>query len=162
MKSGFDAVLEISKFPEIIQKRCNFLDNENIAADTPGLHVVCPTQWIVHAVSLQSAIIKFSFKSGSLKKIIERNSLARNIDVDFLFDIFWDHYFMSLCQQLKDKNYTNLSMKVLQGLRSASQFKLFVMLNLSCFAINSPTLSHKHSARSNVETKVVGFSMKIF
>ena len=96
------------------------------------------------------------------KNIIERNSLARNIDVDFLFDISWDHYFMSLCQHLKDKNYTNLSMKVFQGLRSANQFKLFVMLNLSCFSINSPTLPHKHSAPSNVETKVVRFSMKIF
>ena len=58
MQSSLDVVFEISKLIKKSPKRDAIFQRlkDEIAVDTPGFRVLCPTRWTVHAASLQSVL----------------------------------------------------------------------------------------------------------
>ena len=55
MQDALDTINEISKLLKYSPKRDAKLKNE-LAPDTPGFRVLCPTRWTVRAASLQSVL----------------------------------------------------------------------------------------------------------
>ena len=58
MKDALDITFEVSKLVKFSPKRSGTFDKlkEELATDSPGFRVLCPTRWTVRAASLKSVI----------------------------------------------------------------------------------------------------------
>lgn len=66
MKSCLDAVFEITKLIKKSSKRDAIFNKlkAELATDTPGFRVLCPTRWTVRAASLQSVLDNYEVLLG--------------------------------------------------------------------------------------------------
>ena len=62
MKDSLEIIFEVSKLIKYSPKRDAQYENlkQNLTPDTPGLCVLCPTRWTVHASSLKSVIDNYT------------------------------------------------------------------------------------------------------
>jgi len=58
MKKALDITLEMSKLIKFSPKRYSLFQTlkEELQPECPGMRVLCPTRWTVHAVSLKSVL----------------------------------------------------------------------------------------------------------
>lgn len=66
MRSALGTVYEISKLIKKSPKRNTSVQKlkQELAPDTPGFHVICPTRWTVRAASLQSVLNNYEVLLG--------------------------------------------------------------------------------------------------
>ena len=88
MKSSLEVVAEISKLIKKSPKRDSVFQKlkSDLAPDTPGFRVLCPTRWTVHAASLQSVLdnyeVLFGVWNDALSSKLDGEMRARIIGVD--------------------------------------------------------------------------------
>lgn len=178
MKSCLEVVYEISKLIKKSKRDAMFqkLKGE-IAAETPGFRVLCPTRWTVRASSIQIVLDNFEVLLGvweeSKSSNIDSKTWARIIGVevqmlrfDFLFGLLLgslllrhgdnlsktlQHETMSSAQ---GQHIAKLTVDVLKSLREADKFALFyekVLLYQKKLGINPPALSRKRRVPQHLE-----------
>ena len=66
MRSALDTVYEISRLIKKSPKRAASFQRlkQELAPDTPGFRVICPTRWTVRAASLQSILDNYEALVG--------------------------------------------------------------------------------------------------
>ena len=91
MKDSLDLIFEVSKLVKFSPKRdVHFekLKNE-LAPDSPGLRVLCPTRWTVRAASFKSVIDNYvvlqKLWEESINKVTDPSIKARIIGVESQF-----------------------------------------------------------------------------
>ena len=150
MKSCFEVVYEISKLIKRSPKRDSMFQKlkVEIAEDTPGFRVLCPTRWTVRAASIQSVLDNHEVLLGvweeSKASSIDSEIRARIIGMqtqmenfDFLFGLLLASLLLghsdnlskslqheSLCAA-EGQHITKLTLDVLKSLRNDEQFTLF-------------------------------------
>ena len=70
MKSAWEVIAEISKFIKKSPKRDALFQKlkSELAPDSPGFRILCPTRWTVCAVSLQSVLDNYEVLCGVWKE----------------------------------------------------------------------------------------------
>ncbi len=179
MKHSLETVNEISKLIKKSPKRDAIFQKlkSDLAQDTPGFRMLCPTRWTVRSSSLQSILDNFEVILGvweeSLESSLNSEMRARIIGVntqmltfDFLFGISLgalllrhsdnlnkslQHEFMSAADGQQIAKHT---LDVLLSLRSEENFKLFykrILLDQDHFQVSSPSLPRKRRAPQYLE-----------
>ena len=150
MKSALDVMAEISKLIKKSPKRDSLFQKlkSDLAPDSPGFRVLCPTRWTVCAASLQSVLdnynVLFGVWSEALSLRLDGEMKARIIGVDtqvhtfdFLFGISLGNLLLrhtdNLSKSLQQKSLSaaegqrlaKLTLDVLQSLRDDDHFTSF-------------------------------------
>lgn len=174
MKSSLEVVAEISKLIKKSPKRDSVFQKlkSDLAPDTPGFRVLCPTRWTVRAASLQSVLDNYEVLLGvwndALSSKLDGEMRARIIGVDtqmhtfdFLFGITLGNLLLrhtdNLSKSLQIKSLSaaegqrlaSLTLHVLKSLRDEDNFKNFyarVLQDQVRFQIDDPTLPRKRRA----------------
>ena len=159
-------IAEISKLIKKSPKRDALFQKlkSELAPDSPGFRVLCPTRCIVRAASLQSVLDNYEVLFGVWKKVpglqLDGEMRARIIGVDthmhtydFFFGIsLWNlllHHTDNLSKTLQQKSLSaaegqrraKLTLYVLQSLHDEDQFKNFyaqVLLDQVRFKLDAP------------------------
>ena len=101
MKDALDITFEVSKLVKFSPKRSGTFDKlkEELATDSPGFRVLCPTPWTVRASSLKSVIDNYQVLqelwSVSKKQTTDTSIKARIIGVEAQFSTF--RYLFGVC-----------------------------------------------------------------
>ena len=101
MKDALDITFEVSKSVKFSPKRSGTFDKlkEELATDSPGFRVLCPTRWTVRAASLKSVIDNYQVLqelwSVSKKQTTDTSIKARIIGVEAQFSTF--RYLFGVC-----------------------------------------------------------------
>ena len=179
MKDTLDVVIEVSKLIKKSPKRDAAFDKlkAELAPETPGFRVLCPTRWTVRAGSLQSVIDNYEILllvwGEALEGSLDGEMRARIIGVetqmkrsDFLFGICLGSLLLrhsdNLSSTLQHKTMSaaegqhvaNLTVKVLEGMRSDEQFAAFyhtVVQKQTLVGVTAPSLPRKRRAPSRFE-----------
>ena len=176
MKSCLEVVYEISKLIKKSPKRDAIFQRlkSEIAPETPGFRVLCPTRWTVRALSLQSVLDNFEVLLGVWEESnIDSETRARIIGVevqmlsfDFLFGLLLGSLLLrhgdNLSKTLQHKTMSSaegqhlakLTVDVLKSLRVNNKFALFyekVLLYQQKLGINPPALPRKRRAPRRLE-----------
>ena len=106
LRDALDTTSEISKLLKYWSKQDRMFEKlkAELAPETPGFRVLCPTRWTVRAASLQSVIDNWislqELWDESLEMNIESEVKTRVIGVKHQMGTF-DYYFgVSLCAQI--------------------------------------------------------------
>ena len=174
MKSALEVVAEISKLIIKSPKRDSLFQKlkSELAPDSPGFHVLCPTRWTVRASSLQSVLDNYEVLLGvwnealSLQLDVEMRARITGVNTqmhtfDFLFGVSLGNLLLrhtdNLSKTLQHKSLSaaegqrvaKLTLDVLQSLRNEDHFKNFyarVLLDQVRFQVDAPTLPRKRKA----------------
>lgn len=155
MKSALEVVHEISKLLKESPKRDAAFDKlkADLAPDTPGFRVLCPTRWTVRGLSLQSVLdnyeVLLSVWEEALDGSLDSEMRARIIGVEaqmlkfeFLFGVRLGALILrhsdNLSSTLQHKNMSaaegqclaQLSLSVLKKMRRDEDFSAFYQLVL--------------------------------
>ena len=168
LKDALDIVYEVSKLIKYFPKRDMQFENlkQNLAPDTPGFRVLCPTRWTVRANSLKSVIDNYKVLQelweSSQDETSDTSIKARIIGVEaqfktyaFFFGIHLGYLILkhtdSLSQTLQSpklsasegQHVASMTVNTLQTLRGEANYKLFwqkVSLLRTSFDIEDPKL----------------------
>ena len=179
MKTAFEVVEEVSKLIKKSPKRDAAFEKlkANLAPETPGFHVLCPTRWTVRAASLQSVIDNYEVLllvwQEALDGSLDGEMRARIIGVetqmmkfDFLFGVCLGSLILrhsdNLSKTLQHKTLSaaegqriaKLTISVLQKMRTDEQFALFyqrVIQEQTRFGVADPCLPRKRRAPQRFE-----------
>ena len=179
MRSVLGTVYEISKLIKKSPKRDASFQKlkQELAPDTPGFRVICPTRWTVRAASLQSVLDNFEvllgFWTESQEGHLDSEIEARVIGVeaqmhtfDFLFGVALGSLILrhsdNLSKSLQHEHMSaaegqelvKLTHEVLKSLRQPEQFQLFyqrVIRHQEKLNISPPTLFRKRRAPRHLE-----------
>ena len=179
IKSSLDIVIEISKLIKKSPKRDAIFQKlkSDLAQDTPGFRVLCPTRWTVRAASLQSVLgnyqVLFEVWEDALGSKLDGEMRARIIGVDaqmhtfdFLFGVSLEclllHHTDNLSKSLQNKTLSaaegqrlaSLTLSVLKSLRTEDNFKKFyacVIKDQTSFQVNDPALPRKRRAPQQLQ-----------
>lgn len=174
MKSALEVVAEISKLIKKSPKRDSLFQKlkSELAPDSPGFRVLCPTRWTVRASSLQSVLDNYEVLLGvwnealSLQLDVEMRARITGVNTqmhtfDFLFGVSLGNLLLrhtdNLSKTLQHKSLSaaegqrvaKLTLDVLQSLRNEDHFKNFyarVLLDQVRFQVDAPTLPRKRKA----------------
>ena len=174
MKSALEVIAEMSKLIKRSPKRDSMFQKlkSELAPDSPGFRVLCPTRWTVHAASLQSVLDNYEVLFGVWKEAqssqLDVEMRARIIGVDtqmhtfnFLFGISLGNLLLrhtdNLSKSLQHKSLSaaegqrlaKLTLHVLQSLRNEDHFKNFyarVLVDQVRFQVGAPALPRKRKA----------------
>ena len=174
MKSALEVIAEISKLIKKSPKRDALFQKlkSELAPDSPGFRMLCPTRWTVRAASLQSVLDNYEVLFGVWKEAqslqLDGEMRARIIGVDthihtfdFLFGISLGNLLLrhtdNLIKTLQQKSLSaaegqrlaKLTLYVLQSLCDEDHFKNFyaqVLLDQVRFKVDAPTLPRKRKA----------------
>ena len=126
MKSGLEAVMEISKLIKKSPKRDALFHKlkSELAAESPGFRTLCPTRWTVRAASLQSVLDNYEVLldtwSVTLSSRLDGEMRARIIGVDTQMHTFDSLFGISLANLLL-RHTDNLSKSLQQKSLSAAK-----------------------------------------
>lgn len=179
MKNAFEVVAEVSKLIKKSPKRDAAFEKlkADLAPETPGFRVLCPTRWTVRAASLQSVIDNYEVLllvwqealDGSLDGEIRARIIgieAQMMKFDFLFGICLGSIVLrnsdNLSKTLQHKTLSaaegqriaKLTLSVLQKMRSDEQFTSFyqrVIQEQTRFGVADPCLPRKRRAPQRFE-----------
>ena len=179
MKSALDVVVEISKLIKKSPKRDSSFEKlkSELAPETPGFRVLCPTRWTVRAASLKSVIDNYEVLLGVWEEAqsgrFDAEMKARIIGVetqmhtfDFLYGVFLGELILrhtdNLSKALQHKSLSavegqhlaRLTLEVLRSLRDSDRFTAFyglVVQEQSRFGISDPALPRKRRAPQRLE-----------
>ena len=179
MKSALDVVVEISKLIKKSPKRDSSFEKlkSELAPETPGFRVLCPTRWTVRAASLKSVIDNYEVLLGVWEEAqsgrLDGEMKARIIGVetqmhtfDFLYGVFLGELILrhtdNLSKALQHKSLSaaegqhlaRLTLEVLRSLRDSDRFTAFyglVVQEQSRFGISDPALPRKRRAPQRLE-----------
>ena len=179
MKSALDVVVEISKLIKKSPKRDSSFEKlkSELAPETPGFRVLCPTRWTVRAASLKSVIDNYEVLLGVWEEAqsgrLDGEMKARIIGVetqmhtfDFLYGVFLGELILrhtdNLSKALQHKSLSaaeaqhlaRLTLEVLRSLRDSDRFTAFyglVVQEQSRFGISDPVLPRKRRAPQRLE-----------
>ena len=179
MKSCLEAVYEISKLIKKSPKRDSLFQKlkAEIAEDTPGFRVLCPTRWTVRAASIQSVLDNHEVLLGvweeSKASSIDSEIRARIIGVetqmesfDFLFGLLLASLLLRHSDNLskalqheslsaaEGQHIAKLTLDVLKSLRNDEQFTLFydkAIIYQNRLGVNPPALPRKRRAPRRLE-----------
>ena len=179
MKSCLEVVYEISKLIKKSPKRDSMFQRlkAEIAEDTPGFRVLCPTRWTVRAASIQSVLDNFKVllevweesKASSLDSEIRARIIGVETQMenfDFLFGLLLASLFLrhsdNLSKALQHKSLSaaegqhtaKLTVDVLKSLRNDEQFTLFyekAIIYQNNLGVNPPTMPRKRRAPVRLE-----------
>ena len=171
MKSAFDVVAEVSKLIKKSPKRDAAFERlkADLATDTPGFRVLCPTRWTVRAASLKSVIdnyeVLLSVWQEALCGSLDGEMRARIIGVETQmtkFDFFFGVQLGSLILRHSDNlsstlqheslsaaeghRIAMLTVAVLQKIRTDENFTAFyqrVLAEQSRLGVDDPCLPRK-------------------
>ena len=174
MKSSLETVHEISKLIKKSPKRSALFEKlkQELASETIGVRVLCPTRWTVRAASLQSILdnyeILLNVWEEALESSLDSETRARIVGVeaqmakfDFLYGVSLGALVLShsdnLSKTLQHKSMSaaegqhiaQLTLNVLKSLRNQEKFQLFyqrILLDQQRFAISAPALPRKRRA----------------
>ena len=179
MKSALDVVVEISKLIKKSPKRDSSFEKlkSELAPETPGFRVLCPTRWTVRAASLKSVIDNYEVLLGVWEEAqsgrLDGEMKARIIGVEtqmhtfnFLYGVFLGELILrhtdNLSKALQHKSLSaaegqhlaRLTLEVLRSLRDSDRFTTFyglVVQEQSRFGISDPALPRKRRAPQRLE-----------
>ena len=179
MKSALDVVVEISKLIKKSPKRDSSFEKlkSELAPETPGFRVLCPTRWTVRAASLKSVIDNYEVLLGVWEEAqsgrLDGEMKARIIGVEtqmhtfnFLYGVFLGELILrhtdNLSKALQHKSLSaaegqhlaRLTLEVLRSLRDSDRFTAFyglVVQEQSRFGISDPALPRKRRAPQRLE-----------
>ena len=179
MRSALSTVYEISKLIKKSPKRDTSFQKfkQELAPDTPGFRVICPTRWTVRAASLQSVLDNYEVllgvwteaQEGHLDSEIRARVIgveAQMLTFDFLFGVSLGSLILrhsdNLSKSLQHEHMSaaegqelvKLTHVVLKSLRQPEQFQLFyqrVIKHQETLGISPPTLSCKRHAPRHLE-----------
>ena len=179
MKSALDVVAEISKLIKKSPKRDSSFEKlkSELAPETPGLRIMCPTRWTVRAASLKSVIDNYEVLLGVWEEAqsghLDGEMKARIIGVetqmhtfDFLYGVFLGELILrhtdNLSKTLQHKSLSaaegqhlaRLTLEVLRSLRDSDRFTAFytlVVQGQSRLGQAEPTLPRKRRAPQRFE-----------
>ena len=179
MKMALDVVAEVSKLVKKSPKRDAAFDKlkADLAPETPGFRVLCPTRWTVRAVSLQSVIdnyeVLLQLWQEALNGSLDGEMRARIIGVeahmmkfDFLFGVFLGSLILRHSDNLsktlqhkalpasKGQRIAKLTLSVVQKMRSDEQFAAFyqrVIQEQARFGVADPCLPRKRRVPQHFE-----------
>ena len=180
MQDALDTTNEISKLLKYSPKRDTLfakLKNE-LAPDTPGFRVLCPTRWTVRAASLQSVLDNWKplqeLWEESLDTKLDPEIKSRIIGVKYQMETFNYFFGVSLgalifghsdnlsktlqhtyISAVEGQSIAQMSIQTLQKLRSESQFDLFwlkINRNATELDIPEPSLPRKRKRPSRFES----------
>lgn len=174
MKTAFEVVAEVSKLIKKSPKRDAAFEKikGELAPETPGFRVLCPTRWTVRAASLQSVVDNYEVLlhvwQEALGGSLDGEMRARIIGVetqmmtfDFLFGVLLGSLILrhsdNLSKTLQHKTMSaaegqhiaKLTVSVLQKMRSDEQFAAFyqrVIQEQTRFGVAEPSLPRKRRA----------------
>ena len=171
MKSSLETVHEISKLIKKSPKRSALFEKlkQELASETIGVRVLCPTRWTVRAASLQSILeILLNVWEEALESSLDSETRARIVGVEaqmakfnFLYGVSLGALVLShsdnLSKTLQHKSMSaaegqhiaQLTLNVLKSLRNQEKFQLFyqrIWLDQQRFAISAPALPRKRRA----------------
>ena len=179
MKSALDLVAEISKLIKKSPKRDSSFEKlkSELAPETPGFRVLCPTRWTVRAASLKSVIDNYEVLLGVWEEAqsghLDGEMKARIIGVetqmhsfDFLYGVFLGELILrhtdNLSKSLQHKalsaaegqHLARLTLEVLQSLRDSDRYSAFysrVVEEQSRFGVTDPVLPRKRRTPQRFE-----------
>lgn len=150
MKDALDIIFEVSKLIKYSSKRDVQFESlkQNLAPDTPGFHVLCPTRWTVHANSLKSVTDNYTVLQNlwetSKDETSDTSIKARTIGVAtqfkmyaFFFGVHLGYLILkhtdSLSQTLQfpklfaseGQRIASMTVTTMETLRNETNFKLF-------------------------------------
>lgn len=180
MKSSLETVYEISKLVKKSPKRDAMFQKlkQELAPDTPGVRILCPTRWTVRAASLQSVLDNYeallALWEEAKESPLDSETKARIIGVEaqmasfnFLFGVSLGALILNHSDNLsrtlqhqsmsaaEGQHMARLTLDVLKSLRQPEQFYLFyqrVLHDQQRFDISIPSLPRKRRAPRQLET----------
>lgn len=180
MRDALDTVFEMSKLIKYSPRRDTILEQlkREMAPDTPGFRVLCPTRWTVRAASLNSVLKNYSVLQSLWETCYEctkdAETRSRIIGVkaqmqsfDFLFGVSLGYDILrhtdNLSRTLQTKelsaaegqHITELSLSSLSEMRKEESFNTFwESLNnkLDDLDVNEPTLPRRRKMPKRFET----------
>lgn len=179
MRDSLDNVFEMSKLVKYSPRRDTILEQlTEMAPDTPGFRVLCPTQWTVRALSLNSVLENYSVLQSLWETCYEctKDSKIRSRIIgvktqmqsfDFLFGVSLGYEILrhtdklSRTLQKKDlsaaegQHITELSLTTLSKMRNEDSFDTFwESLNdkLDDLDVSEPRLPRRRKMPKRFET----------
>ena len=181
LRDVFDTVQEISKLIKYSPKRNTIFDKlkAEIAPDTPGFRVLCPTRWTVRADSLQSVVDNYDVLCSTWEECLDEKHLesdikARIIGVKYQMETFNFYYGIQVaCLILKmtdnlsktlQHSYISASegqevaqgtIKTLENMRSDSDWEMFwkrLCQETNKLGLPKPSLPRRKSMPARYET----------
>ena len=174
MSDALDTTLEVSKLIKFSPKREGIFENikKQLAPDSPGLRVLCPTRWTVRGESLHSVVNNYGVLQEEwdhcLQTRLQPDVRSRIIGVqsqmkkfDYLFGVLLGEKILkhtdNLSRTLQHKELSaaeaqtiaGLSVQALQAMRNKDSFQLLWELaqhTASQFDVQEPTLPRKRKA----------------
>ena len=176
MRDALDTTYEMSKLTKYFPRRDTVFEKKQLkkelAPETPGFRVLCPTRWTVRADSLQSVVDNYSVlqelfeNCQSIVKDTELKSPLTGVSSQmtqfgFLFGVMLGQLVLQHTDSLsKTLQHSNLSaaegqllasmcVETLQNLRSDEHFDAFwdkVMNKSSYVDVDEPTLPRRRKA----------------
>ena len=179
LKDTMDIAYEISGLIKLSPKQDNKFDliKKELAPDTPGFRVLCPTRWTVRANSLKSILdnytVLLTLWDECLEEQLQSDIRARIIGVQTQMKLFNFFFGLSLCY-LVLKHSDNLScalqgtkvsaakgqatasktVKTIESLRTDKMYELFwekTCLTASKFEIGEPLLPRRRKRPARYE-----------
>ena len=180
LRDALDTTSEISKLLKYSPKRDRMFEKlkAELAPETPGFRVLCPTRWTVRAASLQSVIDNWiplqELWDESLETNLESGVKSRVIGVKHQMGTF-DYYFGvslgaqilrisdKLSKTLQDAHISaseghavsSLTVKTLEKMRSDDHFNLFwetVTHKANALEVSEPSLPRRRKRPARYES----------
>ena len=179
LRDALGTTREISKLPKYSPKRDRIFEKlkAELASETPGFRVLCPTRWTLRATPLQSMIdnriLLQELWDESLETNVKSEVKSRVIAVKHQMGTF-DYYFRvslgaqilgisdNLSKTLQDAHISasegqavsSLTVKTLQKIRSDNHFNLFwetVTHKANALEVREPSLPHHRQRPARYE-----------
>ena len=179
MRSALDIVYEITKLIKKLPRRQADLDRlkQQLATDSPGIRILCPTRWTVRADALQSILLNYEVLQllweDSLEVVKEAEMRSRIVGVSTCMKTF-DFFFGVVLGEMLLRHSDNLSrtlqsthlsaaegqtvaamtVQTLQSLRSEQNFRHFwstTVQKAKDLCIHDPVLPRKRRAPRRYE-----------
>ncbi len=179
MKDSLDTTHEITKLIKKSPRRDTLFEKlkSELAPDTPGVRVLCPTRWTVRADSLKSILDNFEVLQELWEEAIDLvkdtemkarlNGVASQMKTfDYYFGICLGYLILkhsdnlSRALQMSDisasegQEVASMTLKVLKSIRSDDMFKLFwenICKEVEHFSISPPGLPRRRKAPRRFE-----------
>ncbi len=179
MKDSLDTTREITKLIKKSPRRDTLFEKlkSELAPDTPGVRVLCPTRWTVRAYSLKSILDNFEVLQELWEEAIDLvkdtemkariNGVASQMKTfDYYFGICLGHLILKHSDNLsralqksdisasEGQEVASMTLKVLKSIRSDDMFKLFwekICEEVEHFSISPPGLPRRRKAPRRFE-----------
>ncbi len=179
MKDSLDTTHEITKLIKKSPRRDTLFEKlkSELAPDTPGVRVLCPTRWTVRADSLKSILDNFEVlqelweEAIDLVKDTEMKARINGVTsqmktFDYYFGICLGHLILKHSDNLsralqksdisasEGQEVASMTLKVLKSIRSDDMFKLFwekICKEVEHFSISPPGLPRHRKAPRRFE-----------